>query len=98
MGLRASKHKGSLLALYFITIIMRASFFISLAVTQSLSFMGGGLLAWEIAAVMIVDNIVELSLASFFGSYSDRIGRKPILIASLFITASAAYLYQHRYF
>ncbi len=93
MGLRASKHKGSLLALYFITIIMRASFFISLAVTQSLSFMGGGLLAWEIAAVMIVDNIVELSLASFFGSYSDRIGRKPILIASLFITASAAYLF-----
>ena len=93
MGLRASKHTGNLLALYSITIVMRASFFISVAVTQSLSFMGGGLHEWEIAAVMIVDNLVELALASFFGSYGDKIGRRPILIASLFITATAAYLF-----
>ncbi|MGY5862279.1 MAG: MFS transporter [Candidatus Thorarchaeota archaeon] len=93
MGLRASKHTGNLLALYFVTIIMRASFYISIAVIQNLNFMSGGLHEWEIAAVMIVYPLAELTSVSFFGSYSDKIGRRPILIASLFITAASAYLF-----
>ena len=93
MGLRASEHTGNLLILYFITIIMRASFYISIAVIQSLNFMNGGLHEWEIAAVMVVYPLAELTSVSFFGSYSDKIGRRPILIASLFITAASAYLF-----
>jgi DHA1 family multidrug resistance protein-like MFS transporter len=93
MGLRASEHTGNLLSLYFVTIIMRASFYISIAVIQSLSYMGGGLHEWEIAAVMVVYPLAELTSVSFFGSYSDKIGRRPILISSLFITAVSAYLF-----
>ncbi len=93
MGLRASEHTGNLMVLYFVTIIMRASFYISIAVIQSLSFMNGGLHEWEIAAVMVVYPLAELISVSFFGSYSDKIGRRPILIASLFITAASAYLF-----
>ncbi len=93
MGLRASEYTGNLLALYFVTIIMRASFYISIAVIQSLNYMGGGIHEWEIAAVMVVYPLAELTSVSFFGSYSDKIGRRPILIASLFITAASAYLF-----
>ncbi len=93
MGLRASKHTGNLLSLYFVTIVMRASFYISIAVIQSLNYMNGGLHEWEIAAVMVVYPLAELISVSFFGSYSDKIGRRPILIASLFITAASAYLF-----
>ena len=93
MGLRASEHTGNLLALYFVTIIMRASFYISIAVIQNLNYMNGGLHEWEIAAVMVVYPLAELTSVSFFGSYSDKIGRRPILIASLFITAASAYLF-----
>jgi len=93
MGLRASEHTGNLLILYFVTIIMRASFYISIAVIQSLNYMDGGLHEWEIAAVMVVYPLAELTSVSFFGSYSDKIGRRPILISSLFITAVSAYLF-----
>jgi MFS family permease len=93
MGLRASEHTGNLLALYFVTIIMRASFYISIAVIQSLNYMNGGLHEWEIAAVLVVYPLAELTSVSFFGSYSDKIGRRPILIVSLFITAASAYLF-----
>ncbi len=93
MGLRASEHTGNLVALYFVTIIMRASFYISIAVIQNLNYMGGGLHEWEIAAVMVVYPLAELTSVSFFGSYSDKIGRRPILITSLFITAASAFLF-----
>ena len=72
---------------------MRASFYISIAVIQNLNYMNGGLHEWEIAAVMVVYPLAELTSVSFFGSYSDKIGRRPILIASLFITAASAYLF-----
>lgn len=90
MGLRASEHTWNLLALYLITMVMRASFYVSIAVIQSSSYMGGGLEVLEIAAVMLVYPVAELASVSFFGSYSDKIGRRPILIVSLFLTGSAA--------
>ncbi|MFO7835808.1 MAG: MFS transporter [Candidatus Thorarchaeota archaeon] len=52
--------------------------------------MGGGTHVLEIAAVMLVYPVAELTSVSFFGSYSDKIGRNPILITSLFITGFAA--------
>ncbi|MFQ5832020.1 MAG: MFS transporter [Candidatus Thorarchaeota archaeon] len=92
MGLRASEHKLTLIALYLVTLIMRASFYVTIAVIQSSSYLGG-LTEWEVAAVLIVYPVTELTTVSFFGSYSDKIGRKPILIASLFVTAAAAFLF-----
>jgi MFS family permease len=81
-----------LIALYFVTMIMRASFYVTIAVIQSHSYLGG-LTEWEVAAVLIVYPVTELATVSFFGSYSDKVGRKPILIASLFITGAAAFLF-----
>jgi MFS family permease len=72
--------------------IMRASFYVTIAVIQSHSYLGG-LTEWEVAAVLIIYPVTELATVSFFGSYSDKIGRKPILIASLFITGAAAFLF-----
>lgn len=71
---------------------MRASFYCTIAVIQSHSYLGG-LTEWEVAAVLIVYPVTELSTVSFFGSYSDKVGRKPILVASLFVTATAAFLF-----
>jgi MFS family permease len=71
---------------------MRASFYVSIAVIQDLSYLGG-LADLEIAAVLIIYPLAELMSVSFFGSYSDKIGRRPILIASLFITGAAAFLF-----
>ncbi len=48
---------------------------------------------WEAAAVLIVYPLAELSTVSIFGSYSDKIGRKPILVASLIMTAITAFLF-----
>ncbi|MHA2432434.1 MAG: MFS transporter [Candidatus Thorarchaeota archaeon] len=92
MGLRASEHRLTLIALYLVTLIMRASFYVTIAVIQSHSYLGG-LNEWEVAAVLIVYPVTELATVSFFGSYSDKIGRKPILIASLFVTSAAAFLF-----
>ena len=93
MGLRASPHKWNLLSLYSVTLIMRASFYISIAVIQSLSYMNGGLHEYEIAWILIIYPIAEMTSVSFIGSYSDKIGRKPIFIASIFVTGAAAYLF-----
>jgi MFS family permease len=93
MGLRASGHFWNIMAMYVATMIMRASFYISIAVIQSKSYMNGELQTLEITAVLLVYPIAELTSVSFFGSYSDKIGRKPIFVASLFITALAAFLF-----
>jgi MFS family permease len=93
MGLRASPHKVTLLALYFVTMIMRASFYVTIAVISSSHYMGGALVGWGVAIVLAIYPISELTTVSFFGSYSDKIGRKPIFVFSLFITASAAILF-----
>ncbi len=92
MGLRASEHRFTLMALYLVTLIMRASFYVTIAVIQSHSYLGG-LTEWEVAAVLIIYPVTELATVSFFGSYSDKVGRRPILISSLFITATAAFLF-----
>ncbi|MDF1541425.1 MAG: MFS transporter, partial [Candidatus Thorarchaeota archaeon] len=89
----ASDHKWTLIALYLVTLIMRASFYLTIAVIQSNSYMGGILEDWQAAAVLIVYPIAELSTVSIFGSYSDKIGRKPILVVSLFMTAITAFLF-----
>jgi MFS family permease len=93
MGLRASEHKITLLALYFVTMIMRASFYVTIAVIQSMNYLGGAMTDWHVAAVLAIYPLAELTSVSFFGSYSDRIGRKPIFVSSLFITALAAFLF-----
>ncbi|MHA2161934.1 MAG: MFS transporter [Candidatus Thorarchaeota archaeon] len=93
MGLRASGHALNLMALYLVTLIMRASFYLSIAVIQDPTYMGTGLTVLEIGAVLIIYPLAELISVSFFGSYSDKIGRRPILIASLFITGISAFLF-----
>ncbi len=92
MGLRASGHFLTLMALYLVNMIMRASFYITIASIQSNNYLGG-LSEWEIAGVLIIYPIIELSTVSFFGSYSDKVGRRPIFIASLFMTGGAALLF-----
>jgi MFS family permease len=93
MGLRKSGHFLTLMMLYFVTLIMRASFYVTIAVISSDAYMGGVLQGWGVTAVLIIYPIAELSTVSFFGSYSDKIGRKPIFVASLFITGLAAFLF-----
>ncbi|MFW9843840.1 MAG: MFS transporter [Candidatus Thorarchaeota archaeon] len=93
MGLRKSGHALTLIMLYLVTLIMRASFYVTIAVISSGVYMGGALSGWGVAIVLVIYPIAELSTVSFFGSYSDKIGRKPILAASLFITAAAAFLF-----
>ncbi len=93
MGLRESGHALTLIMLYFVTLIMRASFYVTIAVISSEVYMGGALVGWGVAVVLAIYPLAELSTVSFFGSYSDKIGRKPILAASLFITATAAFLF-----
>jgi DHA1 family multidrug resistance protein-like MFS transporter len=93
MGLRKSGHALTLIMLYLITLIMRASFYVTIAVISSGVYMGGALAGWGVAIVLAIYPLAELSTVSFFGSYSDKIGRKPILAASLFITAAAAFLF-----
>ena len=93
MGLRKSGHALTLIMLYLVTLIMRASFYITIAVISSSTYMGGVLIGWGVAVVLAIYPIAELSTVSFFGSYSDKIGRKPILVASLFVTAAAAFLF-----
>jgi MFS family permease len=66
---------------------------VTIAVISSDAYMGGVLQGWGVTAVLIIYPIAELSTVSFFGSYSDKIGRKPIFVASLFITGLAAFLF-----
>lgn len=93
MGLRKSGHFLTLMMLYFVTLIMRASFYVTIAVISSSAYMGGVLSGWGVAVVLAIYPIAELSTVSFFGSYSDKVGRKPIFVASLFITSLAAFLF-----
>ena len=72
---------------------MRASFYVTIAVISSDAYMGGILQGWGVAVVLAIYPISELSTVSFFGSYSDKIGRKPIFVASLFMTGLAAFLF-----
>jgi DHA1 family multidrug resistance protein-like MFS transporter len=81
------------MALYLVTMIMRAAFYITIAVIQSNLYLGGNVQGWETSAVLVIYPLAELSTVSFFGSYSDKIGRKPILTASLFITGLATLLF-----
>ncbi len=84
MGLRASGHFWNIMTMYAMTIIMRASFYVSIAV------IGSKLEPLELAVVFGAYPLTELVSVSFFGSYSDKIGRKPIFVASLFMTSLAA--------
>lgn len=93
MGLRKSGHFLTLMMLYLVTLIMRASFYVTIAVISSNAYMGGILQGWSVTVILIIYPIAELSTVSFFGSYSDKIGRKPIFVASLFITGLAAFLF-----
>ncbi len=93
MGLRKSGHFLTLMMLYLVTLIMRASFYVTIAVISSNAYMSGVLQGWGVAVVLAIYPIAELSTVSFFGSYSDKIGRKPIFVASLFITGLAAFLF-----
>ncbi len=93
MGLRASEYKWTLIALYMVTLVMRASFYLTIAVVQSASYLGGAVEGWEATAVITIYPIAELTSVSLFGSYSDKIGRKPIFVFSLFITGAAALLF-----
>jgi DHA1 family multidrug resistance protein-like MFS transporter len=93
LGLRASEHKWTLIALYLVTLIMRASFYVTIAVISSSFYMEGALVGWGVTLVLAIYPLTELSTVSFFGSYSDKIGRKPIFIASLLVTGVAAYLF-----
>jgi MFS family permease len=72
---------------------MRASFYVTIAVISSNAYMSGVLQGWGVTLVLIIYPVAELSTVSFFGSYSDKIGRKPIFVASLFITGLAAFLF-----
>jgi MFS family permease len=95
MGLRKSGHFLTLMMLYLVTLIMRASFYVTIAVISSDAYMGGVLQppGWGVGIILAIYPITELSTVSFFGSYSDKIGRKPIFVASLFLTGLAAFLY-----
>jgi DHA1 family multidrug resistance protein-like MFS transporter len=93
MGLRKSGHALTLIMLYLVTLIMRSSFYVTIAVISSSAYMGGALVGWGVAIVLAIYPLAELSTVSFFGSYSDKIGRKPILTASLFVTGLAAFLF-----
>ena len=79
--------------LYFVTLIMRASFYVTIAVISSDAYMSGVLQGWGVTIVLIIYPLAELSTVSFFGSYSDKVGRKPIFVASLFLTGLAAFLF-----
>ncbi len=79
--------------LYLVTLIMRASFYVTIAVISSNAYMSGVLQGWGVAVVLAIYPIAELTTVSFFGSYSDKIGRKPIFVASLFVTGLAAFLF-----
>jgi len=93
LGLRASEHKWTLIALYLVTLIMRASFYVTIAVISSSFYLNGDLVGWGVTLVLAIYPLAELTTVSFFGSYSDKIGRKPIFVASLLITGTAAYLF-----
>jgi MFS family permease len=93
MGLRKSGHALTLIMLYLVTMIMRASFYATIAVIQSSSYMGGMMSDWGVAIVLTIYPLTELSTVSIFGSYSDKIGRKPIFVASLFLTGLAAFTF-----
>ncbi len=93
MGLRKSGHALTLIMLYLVTMIMRAAFYATIAVIQDSAYMGGMMSDWGVAIVLTVYPLTELSTVSLFGSYSDKIGRKPILVFSLFATALAAFLF-----
>ncbi|NHI88351.1 MAG: MFS transporter [Candidatus Thorarchaeota archaeon] len=93
MGLRKSGHFLTLMMLYLVTLIMRASFYVTIAVISSDAYMSGVLQGWGVAVVLAIYPVSELSTVSFFGSYSDKIGRKPIFVASLFMTGFAAFMF-----
>ncbi len=73
--------------------LMRASFYITIAVIQSNQYLGGAMNTWDVAIVIAVYPLVELGSVSFFGSYSDKIGRRPVFITSLLLTSCAAFLF-----
>jgi MFS family permease len=93
MGLRKSGHALTLIMLYLVTMIMRASFYATIAVIQNSSYMGGMMSDWGVAIVLTIYPLTELSTVSIFGSYSDKVGRKPIFVASLFLTGLAAFTF-----
>jgi MFS family permease len=88
-GLRRSDHSLTLIILYLVTMIMRESY-ATIAVMQNESYMMGMMRGRGVAIVLTIYPLTELSTVSIFGSYSDKIGRKTILVFSLFITAIAS--------
>lgn len=93
MGLRKSGHALTLIILYLATMIMRACIYGTIAVVQSSAYMGGMMSGWGVVIVMTIYPLAELSTVSISGSYSDKVGRKPILVFGLFIAAVAAFMF-----
>ena len=61
MGLRKSGHFLTLMMLYFVTLIMRASFYVTIAVISSIEYMGGILQGWGVTIILIIYPLAELS-------------------------------------
>ncbi|MEM2143082.1 MAG: MFS transporter, partial [Candidatus Thorarchaeota archaeon] len=93
MGLRASGHAKTLIMLYVVTLVMRAAFYATIASVQNSSYLGGAVSTWDVAVIMMIYPLSELASVSFFGSYSDKIGRRPVLITSLLLTSCATLLF-----
>ena len=74
------------------TLLMRGSFYLSLAILNHPDFLPKGITPLQQSLIFIAYPTAEILTVSFFGAISDRIGRRPIFLGSYVITAASLVL------
>jgi len=86
-------NKLSLFILYFATLIMRASAYLSIAVITSTKYLETGVSNLTVGAIIAFYPLAEVLTVMYFGSLCDKVGRKPVLLFSHLITAVAVFCF-----
>ncbi len=90
----ASRFKSPLAVLFFTVFLDLMGFGIIIPILPLYS-KSLGAPYWQIGAIAIMFPLMQFLFASFWGGLSDRFGRRPIMLISVFITALAYVFFAH---
>jgi DHA1 family tetracycline resistance protein-like MFS transporter len=88
------KRKGALSVLFVTIFLDLMGFGLIIPILPTLS-RDLGAPYWQIGTIAIMFPLMQFLFASFWGGLSDRYGRRPIMLASIFITALAYLFFAH---
>lgn len=93
--MKLASNSKSPLAVLFVTIFLDLMGFGLIIPILPLYSKSLGAPYWEIGAIAVMFPLMQFLFASFWGGLSDRFGRRPIMLVSIFITVLAYIFFAH---